>query len=529
MRRRTFLKAAAATAAMPPLAMPRIALAEASRVIKFVPAADLAVLDPIWTTASQSTDHAHLVYDMLWGMDQSYRPQPQMLAGHVVENDGMLWRLGLRDGLKWHDGERVTAKDCAASIRRWAKRDGFGQAFLAASDDIAAKDDRTIEIRLKYAFPVADALGKSSANVCAMMPERLAEGDAFQPVTDPTGSGPYIYKADERNPVARVVYERNPNYVPRTDGEVTGTAGPKIAHFDRVEWVILPDPTSAAGALQRGEVDWVLTPNADLLDQLRQRKDLRVTVHLPAGSIATMRFNHLQPPFDRAEVRRAFYPAIVQSDYMIAMNGDDRTRWQDGVGYFCPGMPMANDAGMAALTGARSVEAAKRALDKAGYKGEPVVLMGPADVPYAKVFADVTADLYRRLGLNLDYQVVDWGTLVQRRSKTDALDKGGWSVFQTNWPGADQANPAVHAFLRGNGKGAAPGWPTSPRIESLRDQWLRTAELATQKKIAAEIQAIAFEEVPYIPIGQMVQPTALRADLTGLVQRATVFWNIRRA
>ena len=271
------------------------------------------------------------------------------------------------------------------------------------------------------------------------------------------------------------------------------------------------------------------TPNADLLDGLRQRKDLVVTVHLPAGSIATMRFNHLQPPFDRPEIRRAFYPAIVQSDYMIAMNGDDRTRWQDGVGYFCPGMPMANDAGMAALTGPRSLDDAKRALEKAGYKGEQVVLMGPADVPYAKVFADVTAALYRQLGLNLDYQIVDWGTLVQRRSKTDALDKGGWSVFQTNWPGADQANPAVHGFLRGNGKGGAPGWPTSPRIEALRDEWLRTDDLAKQKKIAADMQLIAFEEVPYIPVGQMIQPTAHRRDLTGLVQRATVFWNIKRA
>ncbi|MBI1777700.1 MAG: ABC transporter substrate-binding protein [Proteobacteria bacterium] len=523
MHRRSFLKASAAA-----LALPAIARAESSRVIRFVPAADLAVFDPIWTTASQSTDHAHLVYDMLWGMDARYQVQPQMLEGHVVEAEGTLWRLTLRDGLKWHDGERVLARDCVASIRRWAARDSFGQAFLAAAEEIAALDDRTIRIRLKYAFPVADALGKSSANVCAMMPERFASSDPFSQVTATIGSGPYIYRAAERNPGARVVYERNPAYVPRSGGSVSGTAGPKIAHFDRVEWWILPDATTAAAALQRGEVDWVLTPNADLLETLRARKDLVVTVHLPAGSISCMRFNQLQPPFDKAEIRRALFPAIVQSDYMIAMNGDDRSRWQDGVGYFCPGMPMANGAGMEALTGPRSVDAAKRALEEAGYKGEKVVLLGPADVPYAKIFADVTADLYRRLGLNLDYQVMDWGTLVQRRSKTDGLDKGGWSVFQTNWPGADQANPAVHAFLRGSGKMAAPGWPTSPRIEELREAWLRSNEAAQQRKIAEAIQQQAFQEVPYIPLGQMIQPTAHRADLSGLVQRATVFWNIRR-
>src|SRR5258708_23310019 len=116
MRRRTFLQTSAAALALPAIARPAIVRAEGSGVLRFVPAADWAVLDPIWTTASQSTDHAHLVYDMLWGMDRNYRPQPQMLEGHAVEAGGTLWRLKLRDGLKWHDGERVLARDCRAGI-----------------------------------------------------------------------------------------------------------------------------------------------------------------------------------------------------------------------------------------------------------------------------------------------------------------------------------------------------------------------------------------------------------------------------
>jgi peptide/nickel transport system substrate-binding protein len=215
---------------------------------------------------------------------------------------------------------------------------------------------------------------------------------------------------------------------------------------------------------------------------------------------------------------------------MVAMNGEDRSRWNDNVGYFCPALPMANDAGMQALSGPRSIDDAKRALEKAGYKGEKVVLLGPADVPYAKILADVTADLYKRLGLNLEYQQMDWGTLVQRRAKTDPVDQGGWSVFQTNWTGPDQANPAVHVFLRGNGKDAAPGWPNSPRIEELRNTWLRTTALDKQREIAREIQAQAFVDVPYIPLGQMISPTAYRANLTGMIPGAVpVFWNIKRS
>jgi len=523
MQRRTLLTAGAAA-----LALPAIGRAEETRVIRFTPEADLAVLDPVWTTASQTTQHAFLIYDTLWGQDTDYRPQPQMLQGHAVENDGKLWRLSLRDGLKWHDGEPVLARDCAASIRRWARRDTFGQAFLAAADEIGAVDDRTIVLRMKYTFPVPDALSKITANICAMMPERVANTDPFTQIKDTVGSGPYKFKADERIPGARVVWERNAAYVPRAGGVPGGTAGPKITYFDRVEWNILQDATTAASALQRGEIDWLLTPDADLVNMLRARKDLVVRVISPTGSISCMRFNQLQPPFDNPAIRRAFFPAIVQADYMIAMNGEDPTRWRDGVGYFCPGLPMASSAGMEALTGPRSLDAAKRALAAAGYKGERVVLLGPGDVPYAKILADVTADLYKRLGLNLDYQVMDWGTLVQRRAKMDPPDKGGWSVFQTNWGGADQANPAGHVFLRGNGRDAAPGWPSSPRIEELRDQWLRATDLAVQKQIAGQLQLQAFQDVPYIPLGQMITPTAYRANLTGMLEGVPVFWNIRR-
>ena len=524
MRRRTFIASAAAT-----LATPNLARAASATTIRFTPEADLAVLDPVWTTASQSAQHAALVYDTLFGQDAAFNPQLQMLEGYNVEDDGRRWVMRLRDGLIFHDGERVLARDCVASLRRWMVRDAFGQALAAATDELAAPDDMTIVLRLKSHFPVLAALARNSGVPCIIMPERLAKTDAFTQVTDTIGSGPFIYKADERVPGARVVYARNPRYVPRRDGPLGGTAGPKVAHFERVEWNILPDPTTAVAALQRGEIDWLLTPNADLVDSLRKSPGVTVRVAFPLGSVSCLRFNWLQPPFDRAEIRRAVLPAIIQADYMTAMNGEDRTRWRDNVGYFCPGMPMANDAGLDALTGPRSLEAARRNLAAAGYKGERVVLLAPGDVPYAKILAEVTADLLKRTGFNVDLQAMDWGTLVQRRAKQDPLDKGGWSVFHTNWTGADQGTPATHVFLRGNGRAAAPGWPDIPRMEALRNAWLGAASQDTQLGIAREMQALAFQEIPYIPLGQMISSTAHRSDLVGMVPNQVGFWNIRRA
>src|SRR4051812_17810137 len=226
MRRRTFLQVGAAA-----LAAPTVARGQANKVLRFVPQADLAVLDPVWTTTYQTRDHGLLVFDTLFGLDSQFKAQPQMAAGAVSEDEGRTWRITLRADLLFHDDTRVLARDCVASIKRWGARDGFGQALLAASDEIDAPDDRTIRFRLKHPFPLLpDALAKTPPSICPIMPERLAATDPFRQVTEMIGSGPYKYKADERVPGALVVYERNAAYQPRTDGVADGTAGPKVAH-----------------------------------------------------------------------------------------------------------------------------------------------------------------------------------------------------------------------------------------------------------------------------------------------------------
>ncbi len=525
MYRRGFLAGTVAA-----LAAPSIARADADRVLRFVPDADLASLDPVWTTSYQTRDHGFLVYDTLFGQDAAYKPTLQMLEGFVVEDDGKRYRMALRRGLKFHDGTPVLARDCVASIARWARRDAFGQAVGAAIAEMTAPDDRNIVIRLNAPFPLLpDALSKTSPSMCPVMPERLAQTDPFSQVTEAVGSGPYRFKADERIPGARVVYERFDGYVPRDSGKSERTSGPKIANFDRIEWAVMPDPSTVFAALQRGEIDWWYTPVADLLPALRKTKDVKVEVIVPTGTIATMRFNQLNPPFDNPAIRRSIVGAVDQAEYMTAVMGDDKTMWRDGVGFFCPGTPMASDAGMTALTGPRDLDKVKQALGEAGYRGERVVLLSPQDIPSTKALAAVTEDVLKRIGVNVDAQAMDWATVVQRRAKMDPVDKGGWSIFQTSWAGLDQFNPAGHIFLRANGKDAAPGWPSSKALEDLRTAWFAAPDLAAQKDICAKMQLQAFQDVPYIPLGQTISPTAYRGNLSGMLEGLPLFWNLKRA
>ncbi len=529
MRRRTVLGTVLAASAAG-LAAPAVGQAQDARVLRFIPQADLTVLDPMWTTAYVTRNHAFMVYDTLFGQDSQYRPSPQMLESFTTENDGKTWTLTLRPGLLFHDNERVAARDCVASLERWGKRDAFGGALMAATDELAAKDDRTFVFRLKKPFPLLPAaLAKTPLFMPAIMPERIARTDPFTQVTEMVGSGPFRFKADERVPGARVVYERFAGYKPREGGVTDWTAGPKVVHFDRVEWTTIPDPTTAAQALINNEQDWWDYATADLMGLLARSRGVKVVVQEPSGQIATFRMNQLQPPFNNPGIRRALLGAVSQEDVVTAVVGTDPKMSRTGVGFFCPDTPMASGVGLDALAGPRDMEKVRRDLKAAGYDNERVVLLAATDFPVLKAMADVTADMLRRSGMNVDYQATDWGSVVTRRAKKEPVEAGGWSAFCTAWAGTDHLNPAAHIPLRANGEQAWFGWPNDPKIEQLRRDWFDAPDVPAQAAICAEIQREAFQSLPYIPLGQYLQPTAYRSSLEGVLSGFALFWNVRRA
>jgi len=130
--------------------------------------------------------------------------------------------------------------------------------------------------------------------------------------------------------------------------------------------------------------------------------------------------------------------------------------------------------------------------------------------------------------MNVESRSMDMATVVQRRVNREPVDQGGWSVFCTTFAGVDQFAPAVHAYLRGNGRDGNIRWPTGTRIEALRDAWFAASDLPERKQAAKQLQLQAFQDVPYIPLGQWHQPTAHRTDLQGMLTGLPLFWNIRR-
>ena len=526
LHRRTILAAAAAA----PLYRPNIARAADRSVLRFVPQADPTLLDPVQSPALVSRNHGLMVFDTLYGTDGSFNIQPQMAAGHLIEDDGHRWTITLRDGLMFHDGTPVRARDAVASIRRWWNIDVLGKQLASITDELSAPDDRTIRFRLKQPFAaLLFALGKPS-RCCFIMPERLAQTDIAKQVSEMIGSGPFRFVSAERLSGQRAVYEKFAGYVPRSEPP-SFTAGAKVVYVDRVEWHTLPDASTASAALRTGEMDWWEQPTPDLLDQLRSSRGIVVQVKDKGGYLGLLQLNHLQPPFNNAAIRRALLPGIEQSDYMSATMGNDRSLWQDNVGYFLPGSPAASDVGLEALRSPRSIERVKTALKAAGYKGEKVVLLVPTDIPALNAMSEITGDMLRRSGVNLDYQALDWGTVLPRLNSQQPVERGGWSMWCNYAPGVLAVNPVSHTFIRGIGdKGfSGAGWPTSEALEHDRDAYMNTADPAEQRRITQDMQKHAFEDVPYIPTGFYFQPTAYRSNLTDIVEGMPVFWNVKKS
>jgi peptide/nickel transport system substrate-binding protein len=523
MRRRDLIAASASL-----LAAPSVGRAQRARVVKFVPHANLTSVDPIWTTANITRNHGYMVYDTLYGMSLDLEPQPQMAAGHEVEADGRIWTITLRDGLVFHDGEKVRAIDAVASLRRWMKRSPFGQRLEAVTDDLTAVDDTRIRFRLKKAFPLLPNALAAVSTPAFVMPERVARTDPFRQIEDTTGSGPFRFKQDEFNSGSLIVYERHAGYVPRSGAAAPSlTAGPKAVHLDRVEWHIITDPATSAAAIQQGEIDWYEQPTPELQTQLRRARNVAIEMMDPRGMLGILRLNHLHSPFSTKALRQALLPAIVQSDYMNAIVGLDRDLFRDDVGVFTPETPMASDAGLEPLRSPRSFERARALMREAGYASEPMRVIGPTEVLAPAALTQVGGDMFRRLGFNLDLAVSDWGTVVQRRGSREPVERGGWSAFFTAFSSFDFLDPASHPLLRGNGATGYLGWPTIPRLEELRDAWFDAPDVAARRSICADIQRVALDEVAYVPLGAYRQDTAIRRNLTGRVLGLPAFWGLR--
>jgi peptide/nickel transport system substrate-binding protein len=512
------LSAAAAVAAAP---------ASAQSTLRMVAHSDLKVLDPIWTTAFITRNHGYLVYDTLFAKDAEMRVQPQMVDKYETSADKLTWTFTLRDGLEWHDGKPVTSEDCVASIKRWAVRDALGQQMMARVAEIVPVDAKTFKIVLKEPFGLLlDALGKPSSNVPFMMPKRVAETDPGKQIDDYTGSGPFIFRKEEWKPGEKIVYAKNTKYKPRPEPP-SMLAGGKVAKVDRIEWLAIPDPMTAVNALIQGEIDMIEVPIPDHFPVLKADKNVALFGWNQLGSQIIMRLNHLHPPFNNVKARQAAMLAIAQEDFLRAQVGDPEIYKVCNAPLVC-GSRFEKSYGD--LLVKPNLAKARELLKESGYDGTPIVMLHQTDLQSSNQLPPVGKQALERAGFKVDLQAMDWQTVVARRARKEAPDKGGWNVFYTTTVTVDADNPAGNSFTSGGCDKAWFGWPCDPEMEKLRADFVKETDPDRQKAIGLAVSDRVMEQAVYIVLGQYKAFGAYRKDrVEGWIPAPVpILWNISK-
>jgi peptide/nickel transport system substrate-binding protein len=525
-RRAVLATALAGTLALPAIRSPRAA---GPVTLRAVMQGDLRSFDPVWTTANISAYYGAMVYDTLFGVDDQYKPQPQMVDQWSLSDDKKIYTFHLRDGLAWQDNTPVTAADCVASIRRWAVRNSGGQAIMARAADLSAKDDRTIVLRMKEPFGlVLTALATCTTPICFIMPKKDAETDPFQQVSGRIGSGPFTFNQGQTQPGSRYVFDKWDKYVPRKD-KASGLAGGKVVYLDQVIWENIADQQTAAAALNAGEIDFYELPPLDLLPQIQSNPDIKLQVMNPTGYVGEARMNCLHPPFDKVKARLAMLYLIDQKAILNATFGDPKY-YHPSPSIFGYGTPMSNDANTAWFKQAPDPAKAKQLFQESGYKGEKVIVLQATDFAFMNNSAQLIAGWLQGIGVNAELAAMNWGEVITRRASMNPDDQGGWDIFVTYGGGFDFSNPITLIALAANGKKGWFGWPEDAEYEALRTQWAEAATEVEQKSIAEKMQARAWDFGLMAMLGSWTQPAAMRKTVDGFLTNPDVvpFWNVTR-
>ncbi|MSP49838.1 MAG: ABC transporter substrate-binding protein [Alphaproteobacteria bacterium] len=499
------------------------------KVLRYTPAADLTSLDAQTNTALVTAQYGMMVYDTLFSFDLGMTPRPQMVLDHTVSPDKLAYTFKLRPGLKFHDGQPVTGGDVVSSIRRWMKRDALGRRMEAALASFEAEGADTVKMAFKTPFPFVEmALAWSGSGMAAILRKADAETDAMKPLTTSVGSGPFKFVPAEWRTGAMAAWEKNADYVPRSEPP-NGLAGGKVVKVDRIELKYIPDAGTRANALKVGEVDLIDLLPVDLIPFFKGDANVTVDKLSPFGGEGVIRMNHLQPPFNALKARQALAHTIVQSEFMSAAYGDP-VWWEPSCfSWFVCKSANGTEAGSEPYR-TPDYGRARQLLTESGYKGEPIVIMTVSDVPSIYAMAQVMAANLRKIGGNVDLQVVDFGQLFARRENRKTPAEGGWHLIVLGYNGQFLQSPLTNPIIDSRCGEAIFGWPCDEAVEKLRTAYFNEADALRRKTILDDLSKAAWTSLPSLLTGMYYNAYAWRKEVTGLLKaQQLVFWNVDKA
>jgi peptide/nickel transport system substrate-binding protein len=458
---------------------------------------------------------AVLTYEIMWHVneslftyDKAWTPVPLLAESHAVSDKGLRHTIALRKGVKFHNGKEMTAADVVASVQRWGQINSTGKLLWKTVESIEAKDPATVVIHLKQ--PSASLLYGLSEPAAAIYPKEVVDAAGDGTLKEFIGTGPYRFvehRADRHIKLARFK-----DYAARSEPP-SGFGGKRTAYFDEILFIPVPDTAVRLAGVESGEYHHAMFVKQDAWDRIKALPQIEPRIVKPRGWAVAV-INHKAGLMTNKKLRQAFQAALDMEPIMLAGFGA-RDFYRLDPALFFPEQAWHSTAS-ASLYNQKDKAKARRLVQEAGYAKQPLRWITTKEYEFMYKNALVARQQLEEVGFAVDVQVVDWATLNSRTQKPEL-----WEVFSTGFVFA--ADPANHVALRCTFQ----GWWCNDEKEKLLADLRQESDVKKRKAIVDRIQALFYEDVGSVKLGDYFTLDVARRELRGEFRTAPrlSFWN----
>jgi len=477
----------------------------ASGVLNYATVGEPPSLDQHVVSSDLSTTIAQHVFEGLYAFNSRYEPVPLLAESADIKDGGKTIVINLRKGVKFHNGKEMTSADVAASLNRWREHGVRGPQM--GLESVTPKGDYAVELRFGEVFGPWQNFLAFTGGGGVIYPEEIASKAGKEPLApeDYIGTGPYQF--NEWKPNRYLELERFDGYVGRSEPS-DGYAGKREAKLDKLRFVPAPDAGARVSGLRAGDYDYAENIPGDLFDELDSDAGVRTVLSgAPLFGLVFMNSKHgpLQTNF---ELRRAIQTALNKEEALRVSIGPEKL-WGANGSFF--GGQWETEKGASAFSRG-DAEAAKKAAEAAGYSGEPIKFMVSTNYPFHYDQAVVFTRQLANAGFNVDLQVYDWATLIQKRAQPEE-----WDLFFTHH--GFVPDPSLLSALNDN----YPGWWQTPQKAKLKSDLNGTTDSAKRRAAWGDMQALIYEQVPTMKTGDVYSYNITAPNLSG-ISPSTLIW-----
>lgn len=471
-----------------------------------------STLDVHMTSAYVTQEIGSHIVEGLYTINEKYESVPMLAENTLMSEDGKHYTITLRQGVKFHNDKEMTTADVLPSLERWLKKTSYGAILAKVLDRFEAKDDYTLEVYLNEPCVVLTTLlafPNQQAGIYAL--ESLeAETETGIPGDKIIGTGPYQFS--EHKPDRYLTLTRFENYSAREE-KASGHAGKRVAYAEKLTFIPVSEDAVRKDGVSTGEYDFAEQISTDMYELVEMDPNSEPVIIKPWWW-PMMVLNKKQGIFSDVKARQALLACLDMDEMMAAAFGNPLFYRVDPSAMFVE-QPMYSTSGIERYN-QKNIELAKQMLSETAYQGEPVVWYTTKDYPYMYRIALVASEQMKKAGFHVELRVVDWATIVQRR--TDPTEYDIFSGATTFTP-----DPGVLPHLDATWPG---WWENADKDKAIVALNSETDPIKRQAIWDEFEEKYIWGDVPFIKIGDFFLLSSRSPKLMGFeTSPFAFFWN----